>query len=114
MSFLIMSRLERNCVLLRVLVSLPKKERNKLLKSIHKSCIDSLRDCCRNILFNEIPIKADQKQKLQVYKAKLRAVANPKVGSEQVRKHFQTGGFFQALIPVLASIVGPILSSLTK
>lgn len=114
MSFHKMSRLERNCALLRVLLSLPKKERNKLLKSINKSCIDSLRDCCRNILFNEIPIKPEQKSRLQVHKAKLRAVANRKVGSEQVRKHFQTGGFFQALIPVLASIVGPILSSLAK
>ena len=109
-----MSRLERKCLFVELLLSLPKAERNKVLKIICKPCIDTLRDCCKNILQNKIPIKAEVKQRLKTHKDKLRAVASHRIRSEEARKLFQTGGFFQALIPVLASIINPILSALTK
>ena len=107
-----MSRLARNKKLIKSLTILPKKQRNKLLRKVDKSCIDSLRDCCRNILLGHIPLNPSNKRKLKPYKSKLRAAANPKIGSSKARKHFQIGGFFQALIPVLASIIGPVISSL--
>ena len=109
-----MSRLARNKKLIKSLSILPKKQRNKLLRKVDKSCIDSLRDCCRNILQGQVPLNPKHKRKLKPYKNRLRAAANPKIGSNKVRKHFQFGGFFQALIPVLASLIGPIISNLVR
>ena len=109
-----MSRLARNKKLIKSLTILPKKQRNKLLRKVDKSCIDSLRDCCKSILQGEIPLNPSNKRRLKPYKNKLRAAANPKIGSNRARKHFQFGGFFQALIPVLASVIGPIISSLVQ
>ena len=109
-----MSRLARNKKLIKSLSILPKKQRNKLLGKIDKSCIDSLRDCCRNILQGKVQLNPKNKRKLKPYKNKLRAAANPKIGSNKARKYFQFGGFFQALIPVLASIISPIISNLIQ
>ena len=106
-----MSRLERNKKNLKRLANLPRKQRNKLLQKINKDCIDCLRDCCLNILEGRIPLKPKNKEQLRKYKTKIRAAANKKIGSSKVRRSFQFGGFFQALIPVLASLIGPIISN---
>ena len=107
-----MSRLARNKKLIKSLSVLPRKQRNRLLKKIDKSCIDCIRDCCKSILKGKIPLKPAHKRRLKPYKSKLRAAANPSLGSSAVRKHLQFGGFFQALIPALAGLIGPIVSNL--
>ena len=107
-----MSRLARNKKLLKTLSVLPRKQRNRLLKKIDKSCIDCIRDCCKSILKGKISLKPGHKRRLRSYKSKLRAAANPSLGSSAVRKHLQFGGFFQALIPALAGLIGPIVSNL--
>ena len=109
-----MSRLAHNKKLIKSLAILPRKQRNRLLQKIDKSCIDCLRDCCKNILQGRIPLKPAHKHKLKRYKKKLRAAANPKIGSSKARKHFQFGGFFQALIPILASLIGRIVLNFNK
>ena len=107
-----MSRLARNKKLIKTLSVLPRKQRNSLLKKIDKSCIDCIRDCCKHILQGKISLKPAHKRRLKRYKSKLRATANPSLGSSTVRKHLQFGGFFQALIPALAGLIGPIVSNL--
>ena len=107
-----MARLALNKKLIKALSVLPRKQRNRLLQKIDKSCIDSIRDCCKHILLGRVSVKPAQKRKLRAYKSKLRAAADPKVGSTAVRKHLQFGGFFQALIPVLASLLGPLVSKI--
>ena len=107
-----MSRLARNKKLIKTLSVLPRKQRNRLLKKIDKSCIDCIRDCCKSILKGKIPLKPGHKRRLRPYKSKLRAAANPSLSSSAVRKHLQFGGFFQALIPALAGLIGPIVSNL--
>ena len=107
-----MARLAHNKKLIKSLSILPRKQRNRLLKKIDKSCIDSIRDCCKHILLGQVSIKPAHKRRLRTYKSKLRAAANPRVGSSAVRKHLQFGGSFQALIPVLASLLGPLVSKI--
>ena len=107
-----MAPLAHNKKLIKSLSILPRKQRNRLLKKIDKSCIDSIRDCCKHILLGQVSIKPAHKRRLRTYKSKLRAAANPRVGSSAVRKHLQFGGFFQALIPVLASLLGPFVSKI--
>ena len=107
-----MSRLERCSCLIFHLSQLSTRERNKLLRVIPKSYIDILRDCCKGFLLdNAVP---ECKEQLRPFKGKLRAVTNPNTSTALARKHFQSGGFFQALIPVLARLVGPIIAGLVK
>ena len=107
-----MSRLERCSCLILHLSQLPTRERNKLLRVIPKSYIDVLRDCCSGFLLDNVAPEC--KEQLRPYKGRLRAVANPNTDTTKARKHFQSGGFFQALIPVLARLVGPIIAGLVK
>ena len=104
-----MARLTNNKKLIKTLSLLPKKQRNQLLQKIDRSCLDSIRDCCKHILLGKISIKRAHKRKLFAFKSKLRAVANSSVGSSAVRKHLQYGGFFQSLIPILAGLLGPLI-----
>ena len=106
-----MSRLARNKKNLKRLSNLPRNQRNKLLQKINKDCIDCLRDCCLNILRGNIPLKSKNKEKLRRYKTKIRAAANKKIVSSKVQRRFQFDGFFEALMPVLASLIGPIISN---
>ena len=100
-----MSRVERNSEILRVLLSVPERDRYKLLKVIQKTFIDTLRDCCRSFLLKEIPVSLRDYAALKPYKHKLRIVTNPKVSCQKARKVFQTGGFLEALTPVLTQLI---------
>ena len=106
--------MSHNKYLIKCLCVLSKQQRNQLLKIVDKSCIDCIRDCCKSILEGGVKITPTQKKKLRRYKTKLRAVADPQKGSQEARKHLQYGGFFQALLPVLASIVSPLISILAS
>ena len=107
-----MSRMSRNKKLIKTLSVLPRKQRNKLLQKIEKSCVDCIRDCCKHILEGKVPLKQAHKHRLKRYKSKLRATANPNVSSSAARKNLQFGGFFQALVPILSTLLGPVLSNL--
>ena len=89
-----MARLTNNKKLIKTLSLLPKKHRNQLLQKIDRSCLDSIRDCCKHILLGKISIKRAHKRKLFAYKSKLRAVANPSIGSSTARKTCNTVAFF--------------------
>ena len=99
----------QNRNLIKSLCILPKKSRNQLLKIVDKSCIDCIRDCCKSVLEGDVKINSTKKKKLRRYKIKLRAVSDPRKGTSEARRHLQYGGFFQALLPILANIVSAFI-----
>ena len=99
-------RLERNKNFFRVIATAPLKEQKRLLSSADRDFIFSCHDCCKNILDGCINIPSKSQQKLFRYKTAVR-----KLGQSKPLSLMQTGGFFTVLIPILSSLIGPVLSS---
>ena len=105
-------RLARNKKLFRLIANAPPKVQKRLLSSADRDFIFSCRDCCKNILDGRINIPSKSQQKLFRYKTAVRKLgqSNP-LSLKASRKILQTGGFFTALIPILSSLIEPVLSS---
>ena len=106
-------RLTRNKKLIKIISSASIKQRKRLLSSVDRDFIDMCRDCCENILEGRINISPKTHQKLSRYKKHIRKLGRPtKVSLKSARNTLQTGVFFTALIPILSSLIGPVLSSI--
>ena len=106
-------RLKRNKNLFRLIANAPPKEQKRLLRGVDCDFIDACRDCCKNILEGRINIPSKSRQKLFRYKTSVRKLGWPaKLSVKSLRKILQTGGFFASLIPILGSLIGPVLSGI--
>ena len=75
--------------------------------------IETCRDCCVNILEGRINIPPKTLQKLHRHKEIVRKLGRKsKVSLKAGRELLQKGGFFSALLPILSSLIGPVLSGL--
>ena len=88
-----------------------KKNKEKLNRIIDDRGMDLVRcicDCVLNVLRGNIPVKDEEKKRLEKYKDCLRELVKKKT-SDKKRKHLiQEGGFFGALIPILVGLVGKL------
>lgn len=83
--------------------------RKKYLKPASDDQIRSLCECALNICNGNIPLKSHQKKKLLKFKKDIQSVAFRKSSIISKKKLFiQKGGF----LPLIASVVGGLLSSL--
>ena len=106
-------RLTRNKKLFRLIANAPPKEQKRLLSSVDCDFINTCRDCCKNILEGRINIPSKSRQKIFRYKTAVQKLGRPThLSLKSSRKILQTGGFFATLIPILSSLIGPILSSI--
>ena len=84
--------------------------RKKYLASCSQDFVDTLCECCKNLLNENIPIRQTQLKKLKRHKLVLRKLANKKTSSEQRRKILQQkGGFLGLLIKPLIGLAGSLL-----
>ena len=106
-------RLNRNKKLIKIISEAQIKERKRLLATADRDFINTCRDCCKNILEGRVNISPKTRQKLARYKKHIRRLGRPtKLSLNSARSSLQTGGFFTALIPILSSLIGPVLSSI--
>jgi len=97
--------------LLRLLAVLKPRTRKTVLKDADRSLIYSICELCDNTLAGNVPLSPSDKKKLSKYKALLRRLAK-RGESWQKKKQIlvqRGGGFF---IPLLLSVVAPLLSNL--
>ena len=106
-------RLNRNKNLLRIIANAAPKEQKRLLCGADCDFINACRDCCKNILEGRISIPSKVRQKIFRHKEAVRKLGRPtKLSLKTSRKILQTGGFFASLIPILGSLIGPVLSGI--
>lgn len=85
------------------------KERKSLLKNADKNLVQSLCECASNTLKNNIPLTSLQHRKLAKHKRLLRVLAKKGDSWKKKKKYLnQKGGW---IVPLLAPIVGTIISS---
>ena len=106
-------RLTRNKRLIKFISEGKIREQKRILASVDRDFINTCRDCCKNILEGRINISPKTRQKLVPYKKHIRKFGRPgNLSLKAARNSLQTGGFFTALIPILSSLIGPVLSSI--
>ena len=85
-------------------------KRNAIIDEGGKDLVCCICDCIKNVLRGNIPVSDEEKQKLKPYRHCLRKLAKKKMTDKKRRQLLQTGGFLDALIPILVTLVGKLFS----
>ena len=106
------ARLRRNIHLLRALQKAPPDRRKKLLSSADPDLVESICDCCRNVVDENIPVTPSQKRILARSKELLRKLSEKNRTSRGKKQLIQKGTGFVRLLPTLLKSVLTAVRSL--
>jgi len=84
--------------------------RKSFIKTADKSLVNSICECCINILNGCIPLSSYQKAKLKRNKLNLRHLALKKTALGKKRKILQRGGFLSAILSAAIPVVGSLIA----
>ena len=103
-------RLRKNIPLLKLLSKAKTSAAKGIIKAAERDFIDSLCECCLNVLKGRVPLSSTQKKKLVPYKATLRNLSLKKHSLEKRRSLLQRGGLLPVLLPPVLGLLSSILS----
>lgn len=105
--------LKKYCELIKSYNILGIKAKKAVEKNVDPDLLNLLCEICFNIQNKNVLVTAAQKKRLSSYKNLVKSLSDKKVSKKSKKKKIiQKGrGFF---IPLLFSIIGPLLSSLLK
>ena len=108
------SRLAKHWDVLSVLSKASSPMGKHLVQKAPKEIIDTVCECCLNVLKGTVPLSPEQKQKLGKHRCLLRQMVKKKIPLHQKKKMMvQRGGFLPLLLgPLLKTIAVPIVGSL--
>lgn len=88
--------------------------RKKLIQTASKEVIDTVCECCLNVLKGTIPLSKHQKQCLGKHRHVLRQMVQKKIPIRQKKKMLvQRGGILPLLLgPILKGVLGTMLGGL--
>jgi predicted nucleic-acid-binding protein len=92
-----------------------KRERVRQIKNAKKSEICTICEIVKNLLHNpslSIKLTPEQRHTLKLFSKNLRALVDRKVSIERKKNILHRGRGF--LLPIIASLVGPVLSKLLQ
>lgn len=105
------SKVRKNLPLFKVLVNAKPGVVRGVIKEADKEFVDSLSECCLNVLSGRVRLSPTQKKKLSRHKAVLRALARRGVSVPKRRKLLQKGGFLGALLKPIIGVLGSLLTN---
>jgi hypothetical protein len=87
-----------------------KKQRDKLIKKLKTSEINSISEISKNCLLGNIPLKDCEFNKLKKFSKFLRLLAKKNISQKKKRRILiQKGGFLNILIPPVLSLLSNFL-----
>lgn len=101
-------KLKRTFEKVRLLTLATPSAHKQIIGKANRELIDSVCECCNNILKGRVPLKQKEKVKLSKYKNKLRDLAKKKLSLRKKRHIIQKGGF------LLGAILTPVVSHLAN
>jgi hypothetical protein len=107
-----MSHIRKHAAILRTIAKARPDVRRSLLEMADKELIRCLCEISDNTLKGYVNLNSRQKQKLSRYKKILRRIAQRGETWQKKKQLIQTGSGF--IVPLLAAVLGPIISSLIK
>jgi hypothetical protein len=106
-------RLVKHWDMLSVLSKAPPPMRKQMIQTASKDVIDTVCECCLNVLKGTIPLSPHQKKCLAKHRHVLRQMVQKKIPIRQKKKMLvQRGGI--AILPLLAPLLGTIAKPLLK
>lgn len=103
-------RLKRNFPLLMWLCRAKPKAAKSVLKVVDRDVLETIGECCVNVLKGNVPLTPSQKKRLYKHRSTLRRLASTKRASDKVKRGLvQKGGFLGSLLLPLISTLAPLL-----
>jgi len=103
------ARVKKYAQQLRLLHDASPKIRKSLIGGCHPHVLSCICECAVNILKGHVPLTGAQKKKLRRHKRSLRLLSSKKVASKRKKRLLQTGGFIDALLTPILSLLGGLL-----
>lgn len=105
------ARIKRNAPLLKLLTKAKPGVVRGVIKDADKELIDSISECCLNVLSGRVRLTASQKAKLKKHKKIVRELAKRGVSARKRKALAQKGGFLGALLKPIVSALGGLFMS---
>ena len=96
--------------MLKYLCGAKPKTQKGVIDHCDSDLLDALCECSLNILNDVVPVKPQEIKKLAKYKNNLRGLAKKSTSKRDKKALLLKGGFLQALLTPLLSVLGGILS----
>lgn len=107
-------RLVKHWDMLSVLSKAPPPMRKQMIQTASKDVIDTVCECCLNVLKGTIPLSPHQKKCLAKHRHVLRQMVQKKIPIRQKKKMLVQRGGILPLLPLLAPLLGTIAKPLLK
>jgi hypothetical protein len=88
--------------------------RKQMIQTASKDVIDTICECCLNVLKGTIPLSPHQKKCLAKHRHVLRQMVQKKIPIRQKKKLLVQRGGILPLLPILAPLLGTIGKPLLK
>jgi hypothetical protein len=86
------------------------KKRRVLMDLATKDQIKALEEVALNIVKNTVALSDDEERVCRRWRKPLRLLALKRYPSKDKKKILQQGGFFAAILPIIASVLGSLIS----
>ena len=86
------------------------KQRKQVLGMVSKEQLRALEEIAVNIVKNTVSVTPDHMKTCRRWKKPLKLLALKRYPSKKKKEILQQGGFFGAILPVLASVLGSLLN----
>ena len=106
-------RVRKHAALLQWLKTAKPATAKAVIKAADKELINTICECCLNVLKGNVPLTSQQKKKLAVHKSTLRTLAQKKVSLHRKKRALtQRGGaLLGALAAPIIGLLGTLLGS---
>ena len=103
-------RIKRNAQMLKLLSRATPKTVKSIVKNCDSDLVDAISECSFNVLKGNVPLKKCQHKRLSKYKNHLRCMSDKKITKRKKKAVLQKGGFLQALLQPVLSVLGSLLA----
>jgi hypothetical protein len=90
------------------------RQRKQMLRDVDDSFIQSICECCYNVVKGNVTIDPAKLKKVFKYRKQIRAMADRKVALVKKHRMVQKGGFLGPLFALIAPLIGGLVSSFSK
>ena len=83
---------------------------NRIIDERGMEFVHCICDCVYNILYDNIPINEEEKERLRPHRHCMRKLVNEKTSDREKKRIIQDGGFLGSLILILVGLVGKLFT----
>ena len=102
-------RTRRYLPLLKQINRLGDRAKRQFVKKCDREFLDCVRECAKNVIKGNVPLKPTQLRRLRGERKNVRALASKRTSLRKKRRILQKGGFLTAPLPPVLGVLGSLL-----